>query len=89
MTLDLRASLRLFREGDYPIELVVDGLNLLDPDIAELDRAVYLVDASGSVTVDTVTRRTTVPLIVNPNFGRPAYRRSLGRSIRLGIRVGY
>ena len=88
-TLDVRASLRLFREGDYPIELVVDGLNLLDPDIAELDRAVYLVDASGSVTTDPVTRRTTVPLIVNPNFGKPAYRRSLGRSVRLGIRVGY
>jgi hypothetical protein len=89
MTLDVRASLRLFREGDYPIELVVDGLNLLDTDIVELDRAVYLVDAGGSVATDTATRRTTVPLTANPNFGRPAYRRSFGRAVRLGMRVGY
>ena len=88
-TLDVRVSFRLFKDTEYPISVVADGLNLLDPDIAELDRAVYLIDANGAVTTDPVTRRTTIPLVVNPRFGRPAYRRGMGRSVRLGMRVGY
>ena len=88
-TLDLRLTVSPIRLGGYPIELVVDGLNLLDPDLAEPDRALFLVDPEGSITRDPATGVVTIPLIVNPNFGKPVTRYSTGRAVRVGVRVNY
>ena len=87
-TLDVRVAIRVFQVAGYDVEVMADGLNLLDPRMAELDRALYLVDPSGSLATDPVTGNVTVPLIANPNFGRPAQLFSTGRFIRFGIRVG-
>jgi hypothetical protein len=83
-TLDLRLSLALWRT-----ELVVDGLNLLEPELADLDRALYLVDRNGSITTDPSTGDVTVPLVVNPAFGRPVAQHSPGRTVRIGLRINY
>ncbi len=88
-TIDLRLSLSPVRVGRYPIELVAEGLNLLDPDVADLDNALYSVDPSRSLTVDPAARVVTVPLVANPDFGRPVVRRSTGRVFRIGIKVNY
>lgn len=88
-TLDARLSISPVRIGRYPVSLVIDGLNLLDADIAELDQAVYLVDRNGNLTVDPATGIVTVPLIANGDFGKPIVRRGVGRAMRIGIRVNY
>lgn len=87
-SLDLRLSLGLVRLGGYPAELVVDGFNLIESDVAEPDRALYLIDAAGAL-VDDGTGRVTVPLVANPNFGEPLARRSTGRALRVGLRINY
>jgi hypothetical protein len=86
--LDLRVVLGPFRLG-YPVELVVDGLNLLDAEYADVDRALYLVDPTGTLTTDPATGLVTVPLVANPDFGKAIRRYGSGRALRFGIRVNY
>jgi hypothetical protein len=88
-TLDLRLTATPVRVGSYPISVVVDGLNLLDPDLTDLDNALYLVDPIGSIDFDAASSELTIPLEANANFGRPVIRRSTGRSLRVGLRVNY
>jgi hypothetical protein len=88
-TLDVRVTLSTIRIGGSPVELVVDGLNLLDSDVDQLDGALFLIDPNGTTTIDQVTGTVDVPLIVNPNFGKPLVRYSTGRAVRLGARVNY
>jgi len=88
-TLDVRLAAVPFRLGGAPVELIVDGLNLLDSDVGDVDRALYLVDPSRALSQDPATGAVTVPLIVNPNFGERVARRTTGRRLRVGIRVNY
>jgi hypothetical protein len=88
-TVDLRLTLSTIRLGSHPLEVVVDALNLLDSDIAEPDHAVYLLDPSGTVSRNPATGVVTVPLVVNPDFGKPVTRYSSGRVFRLGVHVNY
>jgi hypothetical protein len=87
-TLDLRLALGPFRLG-YPVELVVDAMNLLDTEFADVDRALYLVDPAGALSTDPATGVVTVPLIANPNFGNAIRRYGQGRYLRIGVRVNY
>jgi hypothetical protein len=86
--LDLRLALGPFRIG-YPIELVLDAMNLLDTEFADVDRALYLVDPAGALVRDPATGVVTVPLVANPNFGNAMRRYGSGRYLRIGIRVNY
>jgi len=87
-TLDVRLVLGPFHLG-YPVELVVDGMNLLDTELADVDRALYLVDPTGALTRDPTTGVVTVPLLANPDFGKPVRRFGSGRYLRVGLRVNY
>jgi hypothetical protein len=87
-TLDVRLAIRVVEIAGYGVEVVADGLNLLDARDASVDRALYLLDASGTVTTDPVTGDVTVPLVVNPDFGKPVHSTSTGRFIRFGVKVG-
>jgi len=87
-TLDLRLVVGPFRLG-YPVEIVMDAMNLLDAELADVDRALYLVDQSQSLTRDAATGLVTVPLVVNPDFGTPIRRYGSGRYLRFGVRVNY
>lgn len=85
--LDVRVSVRLLDGPRYGAELVLDGINLLEPDLAVPDRALYLV--TGDPAFDEATGTVTVPLEANPHFGEPLARQSTGRLFRLGLRLSY
>jgi len=86
--LDLRLVLGPMHLG-YPVAIVVDALNLVEPNNALPDPALFLVDPNGTVTTDPATGNVNIPLVVNPNFGKPTYRLTPGRILRVGLRVNY
>jgi hypothetical protein len=88
-TLDLRLTVVPLRVRGAPLELVVDALNLIESDIADVDRALYLVDRNGSLSLDAATGIVSLPLVVNPGFGQPVIRRTPGRAVRIGLRINY
>ena len=86
-SLDLRLEVPTVTIGGYPLDLVVDAVNLLESDVGLVDNALYLVDpAKAPTTVGSVTH---VPLVVNPNFGNVLVRDSSGRFLRVGLRVNW
>lgn len=88
-SLDLRAVIGPVRIADYPVELYVDALNVLDADRPVLDRALYRIDPAGTITVDPATGAQVLPLVANPEFGTPLAFRGTGRALRIGMRVNY
>ena len=86
--LDVRVTLGLSL-GRIPVALVIDAINLIEPDAGLRDRALYLVDRTGTVTTNPVTAVTTVPLVANPAFGSVVARTSPGRTLRAGLRITY
>ncbi|HSG82802.1 MAG TPA: hypothetical protein VLC48_11150, partial [Gemmatimonadota bacterium] len=85
--LDVRFALGLYALFGHPLEIVVDALNLLDTQIGEPDRALYLIDGAGSLQTNP-DGTIDVPLQVNRHFGKPLVRNQQGRSLRFGIRMG-
>jgi hypothetical protein len=88
-TLDLRLAITPFSAGHAPVEIVIDALNLIESDVADIDRALYLVDPNGSLTFDPGAGEVTIPLVVNGRFGGPVIRRTPGRVLRIGVRINY
>lgn len=86
--LDVRLAVEPFQLGGTPVHIVLEGLNLAETEVGVRDHALYLVDRTGTVTTNPTTGVVTVPLIANPAFGDVLTRRSSGRSLRLGVRVG-
>ena len=56
--------------------------------LARNDRALLLIDPSGSITTDA-QGNVVLPLVANPHFGKLLIRRGEGRVVRIGLRVGY
>jgi hypothetical protein len=77
----------ILRGGGRQVELVVEGFNLLDSDVGELDTALLLIDGSRQLSVDPNTGDVDVPVTINPDFGRRLTSRSAGRMLRIGFRV--
>ncbi|MFW6079395.1 MAG: hypothetical protein ACODAE_07240, partial [Gemmatimonadota bacterium] len=89
-TLDVTLGFRLPSLGGVETEIFAAGLGLIESDgIARVDRALYLIDRNGAVSHDADTGVTTLPLGVNPRFGRPLLRRATGTIVRLGLRMAY
>ena len=86
--MDIRINLNLLRIAGQQFQLMIDGLNILDGEIADPDRAVYLIDPNAPLDT-SVPGQTAIPLVVNDNFGEPLIRRSTGRLLRIGLRLGY
>ncbi len=84
--LDLRAAFRLISLAGGPMDLVLDAMDVAASQYGPVDRALYLVDRTG--TVSTAGGLTTVPLAVNPNFGALLAERSPGPLFRVGLRIG-
>jgi hypothetical protein len=85
--LDARVALSLINSPTRSAELTVDGFNLISSGADELDRALYLIDASR--TLSTAGTTVTIPLTVNPQFGEPLQRIGAGRAVRVGLRVKF
>lgn len=84
---DARLVVRLFRVLEAPVDMVVDGLNLVTSDEGIVDRAVYLVDATR--TLARSGNVVDVPLVANPGFGKLLVRRSASAVVRAGLRVNF
>ncbi len=87
--LNLRLEIGPFSLGGYPVSLQIDALNVMDEDSPVIDRALYLVDPTQTLTTDAAAGTVTVPLIANPGFGQPTAFRTSGRAFRFGLRVNY
>jgi hypothetical protein len=85
--LDARLALGVYDFRGHPVELVVDLLNAFDADTGLRDHALVLIDRNGTIQMDP-DGTVTLPLVVNPRFGEELIRRTSGRSLRLGLRVG-
>jgi hypothetical protein len=85
--LDLRASVPLADLLVGRLELMVDALDVIAPSVGPIDRALLLVDRTGSVTTNPGTGVTSVPYLVNPDFGRVLADRSPGVLWRVGLRI--
>jgi len=85
--LDARIAIGLFGSDNSRAELILDALNVISRGAAVPDHALYLVDATRPLEhAGTVT---TVPLVVNPNFGAPLVRTTPGRMFRIGLSLKY
>lgn len=84
---DLRASFRIARTTIGGVDLVIDAVDVLASKVGPLDRALLLVDPSGTVTTDAVTGVTTVPYIANPDFGTRLNAKAPGIFWRIGMRI--
>lgn len=85
--LDVRVALRIGQLNVGRLDLVLDALNVLAPATGPIDRALLLVDPAGSLTTNATTGVTSVPYVVNPNFGKVLTDRSPGILWRIGVRV--
>ncbi len=88
-TLDLRLGLTIIRSARVSAALFADGLNLIESEIGEVDRALYLVDSSQTLTVNQSTGVVTLPLVANPRFGQTFVHSGTGKLFRIGIQVNY
>lgn len=85
--LDVRAAVRIGQLNVGRLDLLLEGLNMLAPASGPIDRALLLVDPAGTLSTNTATGVTTVPYIVNPNFGKLLTDRSPGVLWRVGVRI--
>lgn len=88
-SLDVRLGLTLLKGKRTSGQLYVEALNALDNRIEDIDHAVFLVDPAGSLSIDTTNNVVNVPLIANPNFGKPLARFGTGRLLRIGFQVNH
>ena len=84
---DLRASFRLAQLQAGRLELVLDALDVIGEARGRVDNALLLVDRAGALATNASTGVTTIPYIVNPNFGQLMADRSPGVLWRVGLRV--
>jgi len=87
--LDLRLGVVLTSRGALRTELVVDALGVVREGGDLIDRALYLVDGTRAIATNPATRVTNVPLVANPNFGKPLVRRGGDVLFRAGIKVTF
>jgi hypothetical protein len=85
--LDLRATIRIAQLGMGRVDLMLDALDVIAPNVGPIDRALLLVDPGGVTSTNTATGVTTVPYVTNPNFGSRAFNITPGIFWRLGLRI--
>jgi hypothetical protein len=89
-SLDLRLTLRLGAADGLSGELFADALGLLRTGEGDFpDPVLYLLDPAGVLESDPGAATVTVPLIANPNFGRPLAGTAPGATLRFGVRIHY
>jgi hypothetical protein len=88
-SLDLRLAVGLPPANGVQLSLLIDAYNVLESNQGSFDHAVYLVDRTQTLTTNSVTGVTTIPLVANPHFGQLLSSRSPGRWWRLGLEVSF
>jgi len=85
--LDVQVRARLTHLGSRTLEVVVDAFGLIESEQGLRDAALLLVDPSASITT-TPDGTVTVPVRVNPDFGKVIVPTGRGRMLRVGLRIG-
>ncbi|MDZ7781351.1 MAG: carboxypeptidase-like regulatory domain-containing protein [Gemmatimonadota bacterium] len=86
--LSVRIRLGLGSLGGQNAGLFVEGLNLIESEQGIIDEALLRVDPDADLTVSGGGERVTIPLELNPDFGRVVVPTSRGRMLRVGLRIG-
>ena len=88
-TLDARLTIGVLGSAaNRTAEIVIDGINLISSGAEQIDHALYLVNPAGALS-SSPTGVVTVPLMINPDFGKPIYRSAAERTLRAGVRVRF
>lgn len=87
-SLDLRLAFDLSGLLGRPASLAVEALDVVERRDGVVDRALLLVDPTGTITTSPDGSTVTIPTIVNDSFGTILYPTSRGRMIRIGMRIG-
>lgn len=87
--LDLRVAigLPLRLGGGGTLFFTIDAFNVVSSETGIVDRALFLVDPTGTLTAGAST--VTVPLVPNPGFGTLLSRRVEPRLLRFGLTMEY
>jgi Carboxypeptidase regulatory-like domain len=85
-SVDLRLGLANRGPG-LVIEGFVDVIGLIESDQGIIDAALVTVDPNAPL--QSGNGQVTVPLVVNPDFGKLLVRTATGRMIRIGLKVSY
>ncbi len=88
-SLDARLAVKLFTLGSTPVEMIVDGVNLVTTNDGVVDNALYLVNPARTLTTNAGGTVVTVPLVANPHFGKLLYTFSPSAGVRAGLRFGF
>jgi hypothetical protein len=87
--LDLRLMYTFSRVGRGGVDLIVDWMNVLEPELGLRDTALLSVDSARDIVVDPETGETVLPFTVNPRFGQVLVGRSPGTFFRFGVRARF
>lgn len=84
---DVRLSFTVAQTRIGRVDAVFDALDLLPRTIAPRDRALMLVDPSGTVSFNATTGDAAVPYVLNPAYGRAITARQSTAFLRAGVRI--
>lgn len=87
-TLNASVRLDLASLGDRTVSITVEGFNLIEDAGGLLDEALVVVDPSADLERSSDGASLTIPVTVNPRFGRVLFPATRGRMLRVGLRVG-
>lgn len=85
--LDVRVALGLGTFLGRTLDVVVDGLGIVEADDGIRDTALLLVDPDAPLGTDA-EGRTVIPTRLNPDFGQVLLPYGPGRILRIGVRLG-
>ena len=89
VSLDLRLVVHLSGLVHLPLEAVVDGLNLVSTNDGIVDRALYLVDPTRTLSTNGATGVVNVPLVANPDFGKVLILHTRAATAQAGLRFEF
>ncbi len=84
-SLDARISFSGLSLGGQTLEIVIDGLNLLDAKNGDRDNALFLIDPSVPIAEIGTVRQ--IPYLTNQEFGRLLRPWGPGRWFRVGVQI--
>jgi hypothetical protein len=87
-SLDAGIRLGLTSLSGRTVSLTVEGFNLIEDESGVLDRALLLVSPDAPLVRSGDGSTVTLPVTVNPDFGKVVFPSTRGRILRVGLRIG-
>jgi hypothetical protein len=87
-TLNAGVRIGLTALGSRTVSLTLEGFNLIEDQTGIVDSALLLVDPAQPIQRSADGTTVTVPVSVNPDFGKVVIPATRGRILRVGLRIG-